>query len=153
MNISTHLKIEGENCLGWIKEREETGTLEIYFDTDQGEIILDFDPLCFDTLVAMIHEMTPTSQKSVRNPHHSKGRVRGNVGFYIDEEKVSMSVDLGELREYAPVIELTYRGGKINLGFNENQARAIKECCEKIIEINEKSREVQKEKIIPVPSA
>ena len=153
MNISTHLKIEGENCLVSIKEKEETGLLEIYFDTDQGEIVFHFDPLCFDTLVAMIHKMTPTSQKSVSNPHHSKGRVRPDFGLYMEDEKVSMSVDLGELREDNPLIELTYLGGKINLGFNENQARAIKECCEKIIEINEKSREVQKERIIPVPSA
>ena len=153
MNISAHLKIEGENCLVSIKEKEETGLFEIYFDTEEGEIILAFEPFCFDTLVAMIHKMTPTSQKSVENPYHSKGRVRPDVGLYLDEEKVSMSVDLGEMREDNPLIELTYLGGKINLGFNENQARAIKECCEKILEINEKTREVQGEKIIPVPSA
>ena len=152
MNFSTHLTIEGENCLGWIKEKEETGMMEIYFDTDQGEIILDFDPLCFDTLVWMITEMIPADKKIVRNPHHSKGRVRPDVSLYIDEEKMSMGVDMGELRGDVPVIEFSYHGGKVNLGFNEAQARAIKECCEKIIEINEKSREVQKKRIIPAPS-
>ena len=153
MNISMHLKIEGENCLVSVKEKVEAGMVEIYFDTEEGEIILDFELLCLNTLVAMIHKMTPTSQKSVENPYHSKGRVRSDVGLYLDEEKVSMSVDLGEMREDNPVIELTYRGHKVNLGFSEAQARAIKECCEKIVEINEKSREVQKEKIIPVPGA
>ena len=154
MKFWANLKIEGENCLNWIKKNEETDLFEVYFDTEEGEIVLSFEPLCFDTLVWMIQEMVPTSQKIFRNPHHSKGRVWGDVGLYIeDEKKVSMSVDLGELREYNPVIELTYRGGKINLGFNEAQARAIKECCEKIIEINEKTREVQKKRIIPAPSA
>lgn len=150
MNISTHLKIEGENCLNWIKKNEEADLFEVYFDTEEGEIVLSFEPLCFDTLVWMIQEMAPTSQKIVRNPRHSKGRVRPSIGLYMEEDgKVSMSVDLGELREDNPVINLTYRGGKVNLGFNEAQARAIKECCEKIIEINEKTREVQKERAIP----
>ena len=153
MNFWANLKIEGENCLGWIKENEETGLFEIYFDTEEGEIVLNFEPLCFDTLVWMIQEMVPASQKILRNPQYTKGRVQGNVGLYIDEERVSMRVNLGELREDVPVIELTYRGGKINFGFNEAQARAIKECCEKIIEIFEKSRAVQKEKTIPAPSA
>ena len=153
MNFWATLKIEGENCLGWIKENEETGLLEIYFDTEEGEIILNFEPLCFDTLVAMIHKFTPTSQKSVRNPFHSKGRVKPDVSLYIDEEKVTMEVEMGDLREDIPVIKFACRRGEVCIGFNKAQAKALKECCEKIIDINEKSREVQKEKTIPAPSA
>ena len=152
MNFRATLKIEGADCLNWIKEDEETGLVDIYFDTEEGEILLELEPKCFETLVCLVNRFVE-DEKIARNISASKGRARPDVGLYIDEEKATLEVDLGELREDNPVIMISTRNGKVNFGFNENQARAIKECCEKILAINEKTREVQKEKIIPAPSA
>ena len=80
MKFSAHLKIEGDNSLHWIKEKEnEGGLIELRFDTEEGEILLQFDPECFDTLVWMVQRFIPKSEKIVKNRFHSKGRVKANI--------------------------------------------------------------------------
>ena len=74
MNFGAHLKIEGANCLQWIKENEE-GLIELYFDTEEGEVSLQLEPICFETLAHVINEFVEHG-KIARNTRASKGRVR-----------------------------------------------------------------------------
>lgn len=150
MDFNAHLTIEGENCLQWIKKDEE-GLIDLYFDTEEGEISLRFEPKCFATLVEMSSRFVNTGE-TARNGVVAKGRVRPDVSIWMEDEEVSLEAELCEVRdEDRQSIEISSRTGKINIGFNESQAWAIKECCGKIVDINEKSRAVQRKTIVDIP--
>jgi len=141
------LIFEGGQLVSWIKDDKETGLVDMVFDTYDKELVLSFEPGCFDAMVKAIKEFQE-KRKTTHNPTRCKGRILSDLYLAMENDKrVKMDVNIEEDEE-RPILNIWSGKEKFELIFSVAQAKEIKRRCEKIIEIDEAQKEVQKSKVV-----
>ena len=149
MKFNGEISFDGKNGLQWIKEDEETGLIEVCLNNDDGcDMILSFDPELLKSILETGKKFFETGKTS-ENINAGTCRVKPELHLWIDDEDVSINVHPGDLEEENPgLIIKGKRYGEVSLCFNFNQARMIAYCCQKIIELRESLKELQKAKFV-----
>ena len=151
MKFDGSIVFEGGNGLRWIKKNKETGLIEMVLATDgRGEIVLYFEPELLKSIAENAQKFFAGDEKVVVDgPDSGSCRIKPNLVLLVEDEDVSIEVDWDQPNESDPMIIISgKRWGKVDLGFNLNQARVISECCKKVIEIRNSLEELQKSKLV-----
>jgi len=148
MDFNASLYFRGE-CGPWlIKEDEETGLTDITFDSGYGEVILCFDAVSFRDLALAINQFL-SSGKVFHPDKKKKSQCEIDLSLPIYDKKTSINVDLGDTVDASPGLMIGIEGKQLlELYFDLDQAREIRDRCGKICEIFRLSKEVETKKTI-----
>ena len=149
MEITTDLIFEGREVIAFIGEDKETGLIDIVCDSNGHEFVFSFEPECLENFVNALNEFQKNGKyKSIYD--NQPGRIKpDHISLAMDNDKrVSMEVVLEEIKECHPYLAISSKPSKFNIHFNAAQAKEIKSMMEKIIEIKEKTKALEKKKTV-----
>jgi hypothetical protein len=137
MIYCTTLRYEGDRGIWFVQRDKKNGFVGITISAEEGEHNLEFSPALFKILAEAFKGIEAGQDYKAADSIQHEASIKPEVCLHVDDQKVEIGFeardDSNPLNDDWPTVIIRNKNLRLDLCLNPDQAKALMECCRKIV--------------------